>query len=132
MADEPKGPDMNVVLGVLGVIVLGAAALFLGPNFGTMLSNLQGAGFFSYLLPFLLVFAVVYAALKMAKLVDDMTSLIIALVVALFSLLFLSTVPIVAFLAFFLGRIGIVIVILLVVYLFYGYMVKVGAEEKKK
>ncbi len=130
MAEEAKGPDMNMILIILGVIVLAAAALYLGPNFGTMLSNLQAAGFYSFLLPFVLVFAVVFAALRMTKTVDDTTALIIALVVALFGLLFFSTVPIVSFLAFFLGRIGVVIVILVVVYLFYGYLTRDSGGKK--
>jgi hypothetical protein len=129
MAEE-KGPDITSILIILGVIILAAAVVFMGPDFGTMIANLQAAGFYSYILPFALIFAVVFAVLKGTKIVDDMTAFIIALVVALFSMLFLSTVPIVGFLAFFFGRIGIVIVILLVIYMFYAYMSR--GEEKKK
>jgi hypothetical protein len=132
MAEE-KGPDIMLIVGVLAVIILGALIMSMGPNFTAMISNLQGAGFFSYMLPFLLVFAVVYAFLRMTKIVDDLTALIIALVIGLFSIVFFSTVPIVGFLAFFLGRIGIVLVIIMVVYMFYAYMTRSeGKEEKKK
>lgn len=128
---EDKGPSLVVIAGFLGVIILGALIMTMGPNVTTMLSNLQGAGFFSYLLPFLLVFAVVYALLRSTKMVDDLTALIIALVIGLFSIVFFSTVPVVGFLAYFLGRIGIVLVILLVVYLFYGYMTRSEVGGKK-
>jgi phosphatidylserine synthase len=127
-----KGATDNtqMVLGFLVVVILGAAVLYLGPNFETMLSNLQGAGFFSYLLPFVLVFVLVYWVLKSTKTVDNMTAMVLGLVVALFSMLFLSTVPVVAFLAYFLGRMGILIIILVVLYMFYAFMSK--GEEKKK
>ena len=121
--------SLFLVLGVLVVILIFAAVLYLGPDFGIMLATLQGAGFFSYVLPFLLVFAVVYAVLRGTKIVDNMTALILALVIALFSILFLSTVPVVGFLSFFLGRIGVVIIILLVIYMFYAFMAK--GEGKK-
>jgi hypothetical protein len=125
-----KGQNwIQIGLGFLVVLILFAAVFYLGPDFGTMLANLQAGGFYTYILPFILVFAVVYAVLRSTKSVDNVTALIIALVIALFSLLFLSTVPVVAFLAYFLGRAGIVIVILLVLYMFYGFMTK---KEGKK
>jgi len=130
MAEE-KGPDITLIIAILGLLILAAAVIFMVPDFGTMIANLQAAGFYSYILPFLLIFAVVFAVLKGTKVVDDMTALIIAIVIAMFSILFLSTVPIVGFLAYFFGRIGIVLVILLVIYMFYIYFSKVGEEKKK-
>ena len=94
--------NWQLVVGLLVVVMLAAVVMYVGADFQTMITNLQGAGFYSYILPFVLIFAVVYAVLKSTKTVDNMTALIIALVIALFSILFLSTLPIVSFLSFFL------------------------------
>jgi len=57
-------------------------------NFGDLLNQLEGMGFFSYILPFLLIFGFVYAILVNIKLFQENrgASLIVALAVGLLSL----------------------------------------------
>jgi len=65
-------------------------ATFFGGGFGGILSNLEGAGFFSYALPFLLIFALVFGVLSRMGLFKENKAVtaIIALAVGLMSLQF--------------------------------------------
>jgi len=66
------------------------SATFFGGGFGGILSSLEGAGFFSYALPFLLIFALVFGVLSRMGLFKENKAVtaIIALAVGLMSLQF--------------------------------------------
>lgn len=74
-----------------GIITLASSTFFPGGNIGSLLSQWEQMGLFSYVLPFLLIFALIFGILMKINLFGDSTrsmSAIIALAVALMSLQF--------------------------------------------
>lgn len=93
-------------------------ATFFGGGFGSILSSLEGAGFFSYALPFLLIFALVFGILSRMGLFKENKAVtaIIALAVGLMSLQF-NLVPeffAKVFPSFSIGLIIILIILILI------------------
>ena len=86
---------------------------FYGGDFGSFLSYLENAGFFSYILPFLLIFAVVFGILTKIDLFrhNKTVNVVISLAVGLLSLQF-SFVPI--FFSEIFPRLGIGLAVILV------------------
>lgn len=122
--------QMETILIILVVIAALIGLFYFGPSFPTMLANLQQVGFYNYILPFVLVFAVSYAIIRSTKVIGaDWIIFIISLIIAFFAMLFLSTVPILGFFASFFGRVGVILVILVMIFIVYGFLTK--KEEKK-
>lgn len=94
-------------------------ATFFGGGFGGILSSLEGAGFFSYALPFLLIFALVFGVLSRMGLFKENKAVtaIIALAVGLMSLQF-NLVP--EFFAKIFPSFSIGLVIILVILILIG------------
>jgi len=72
------------------IIFLASYGAFSGEGFGDLLSKLENAGFFSYVIPFLLLFAVVFGILTKTKIFQDNKAVngIISFAVALMALQF--------------------------------------------
>ena len=98
------------------------AAAPLNINFGTVLNNLQNAGFFSYIVPFLLIFALVFGILSRMGLFKENRAVtaIIALAVGLMSLQF-NIVP--QFFSTIFPNFGVAISIILVLLIVIGLFV---------
>ena len=119
----------NTFLVILLVIVAIIAVFYLGADFPTMLANLQQVGFFNYILPFALIFAITFAIIRSAKVIEgDWIIFLISLVVAFFAMLFFSTLPILGFFASFFGRIGVILVILVMILIVYGFLTRKEEE----
>jgi len=88
-------------------------------GFGSALSSLSDAGFFSYVLPFLVIFALVYGILLRVKIFEENKKIngIIALAVGLLALQF-DVVPI--FFAELFPRLGVALGIILVILILLG------------
>lgn len=92
---------------------------FYGGDIGNLLSSLEQAGFFSYILPFLLIFALVFGILTRTQIFKDNRAIngIIALVVGLLALQF-DLVPI--FFSEIFPRLGVALSIILVLLILAG------------
>jgi uncharacterized membrane protein len=92
---------------------------FYGGTFGNLLSQMEQAGFFSYVLPFLLIFALVFGILTRTQIFKDNKAIngVIALVVGLLSLQF-DFVPI--FFSEIFPRLGIGLAIILALLILAG------------
>ncbi len=91
-------------------------------DFGNVLTNLQQAGFFSYIIPFLLIFALVFGILTKIQIFKDNKAIyaIIALAVALMALQF-DVVP--KFFAQIFPAMGVGISIVLVILILLGLFI---------
>jgi uncharacterized membrane protein len=92
---------------------------FYGGTFGNLLSQMEQAGFFSYVLPFLLIFALVFGILTRTQIFKDNKAIngVIALVVGLLSLQF-DFVPI--FFSEIFPRLGVGLAIILALLILAG------------
>ena len=92
---------------------------YYGGTFGNLLSYMEQAGFFSYILPFLLIFALVFGILTKTQIFKDNKAIngIIALVVGLLSLQF-DFVPI--FFSEIFPRLGVGLIIILALLILAG------------
>ena len=92
---------------------------FYGGTFGNLLSQMEQAGFFSYVLPFLLIFALVFGILTRTQIFKDNKGInaVIALVVGLLALQF-DFVPI--FFSEIFPRLGIALSIILALLILAG------------
>lgn len=93
-------------------------------DFGTVVEQLGQYGFFTYVLPFVLIFVIAYGLLVRTKVLPSaMLNLALAFVISLFSTLFLASIPgIDSFFASVFGRLGIILVLLLIGMLIYGFV----------
>jgi len=75
---------------MLSNLIVFASGAFSGGGFGDLLSKLESAGFFSYVIPFLLLFALVFGILTKTKIFQDNQAVvgIISFSVALMALQF--------------------------------------------
>ena len=96
-------------------------------NISTLFYDLQGSGFYEFLLPFLLVFAIVFAVLEKTKIFGEDKRNVNAIIAILFGLLFVSQVEIIQTLNLFLPKISFFLIIVLMVLILFGVMgVNVG------
>ncbi|MBU2616878.1 MAG: hypothetical protein KKB79_02755 [Nanoarchaeota archaeon] len=102
---------------------------FYGGDFGSFLSYLENAGFFSYILPFLLIFAVVFGILTKIDLFkhNKTVNVVISLAVGLLSLQF-SFVPL--FFSEIFPRLGIGLAIILVGMILVGIFLPSDKDNK--
>jgi hypothetical protein len=92
---------------------------YYGGTFGNLLSSMEQAGFFAYILPFLLIFALVFGILTRTQIFKDNKAIngVIALVVGLLSLQF-NFVPI--FFSEIFPRLGVGLAIILALLILAG------------
>ena len=109
-----------------GLVSLASYGFYEG-GIGTMLSQWEQAGFFSYLLPFLLIFTLVYSILMKVKIFEDNKTVngIIALVVGFMALQF-DFVSV--FFSEVFPRMGVGLAILLVLIIFAGLFFDPGTK----
>ena len=100
---------------------------FYGGTFGDVLSYMEQAGFFAYILPFLLIFALVFGILTKTQIFKDNKAIngIIALVVGLLSLQF-DFVPI--FFSEIFPRLGVGLIIILALLILAGLFFDPGSK----
>ncbi len=84
-------------------------------GFSEMVEMMVEGGVYQYLLPFVLIWVVTYALLNKSKVVDNSSlEAVIATVIAFMATLFFASVPAIgAFFAFFAGKIGILLIVIL-------------------
>lgn len=93
-------------------------------TFQALIDKLVQLQFYQFVLPFVLIFAVTYGILVKARIFGSaVINAVLSLVVALFSAFYLSSVPEIGyFLSFFFGRIGLVLIVILVILLVYSFI----------